>query len=306
MRTSLCGARRLLLTVTAAAALTACNKAPDATPQTDANTAPVAQLAPAPTGPAATSPTNAHTTVRHRVLTANEPAAAPAQSGPLPPELIYRDYRPSESQPAAVAVPWAPPPMLAEAIPPQPSSDVYWTGGYWAWQGQWLWVPGQWARPPRPHDYWQAPYYEHRKDRVIFVDGHWSPPGASFVPPRQDLFIALAVIAAGVAIGHVAQGPQGVFLPPPPGSYHGLIVPAPIGTSPAVMLRAPAIFAPGMRVIHNERIVNEHNTTIINNTNMVTIQAPAATTANHQAVNQTVPAAPHLAALAPGRADVRL
>jgi hypothetical protein len=226
------------------------------------------------------------------------PLATTGQGYQPPPDLIYREYRAPISQPVPVAVPWAPPPMFAESISLQPSPDANWTGGYWVWRDRWVWAPGYWATPPRPHYHWVPPYYEHRQDRVIFVDGFWSPPGVAFVPPARDLVIALAVIGAGIAIGHAPQGPQGSFVPPPPGSRLGLIVPAPIGTAPAVVTRAPAIIAPGMRVTTNVTNVNRVTNTVNNVTN-VTIEAPAATTANHQPVRVSVPTLPHLAVAVP-------
>ncbi|HEY9028203.1 MAG TPA: hypothetical protein VIP05_28170, partial [Burkholderiaceae bacterium] len=46
---------------------------------------------------------------------------------------------PPLEQPAPVAVDWAPPPMLVEEVPPPPYQDAVWTGGYWGWQGRWVW-----------------------------------------------------------------------------------------------------------------------------------------------------------------------
>jgi hypothetical protein len=86
-----------------------------------------------------------------------------------------------------------------------------------------------------------------------------------------------------------------------------MIIPAPIGTSPAVVTSAPPVVAVGMRVTVNNtnvtNVSNVHNTTVINNvtTNItnVTIVAPPTATANHQAVNAQVPAQAHLAAALP-------
>ncbi len=194
--------------------------------------------APAPavpdTQPAAASPAPAPSPVAaRRVPPAPNPAPEPQFSAepnyPPPPEAVYAEYRVPESQPSPVAVPWAPPPMYVEAVPPQPSPEATWTGGYWVWHGNWVWARGHWATPPRPRYHWVPPYYEHRQDRVVFVDGFWSPPNVAFVPPARNLVIALAVIGAGVAVGHAVQGPEGPFVPAPPGSRPGLIVPAPIG-----------------------------------------------------------------------------
>jgi hypothetical protein len=139
---------------------------------------------------------------------------------------------------------------------------------------------------------------------VLFITGHWSPPGVAFVPPPPGIHLTVEVAAAGVIAGPRPMGPNGCFIPPPPGSRPGIIIPAPIGTAPAVMTAAPPVVAVGMRVTNN---VNNsvHNTTVINsvtnvrnvtNITNVTILAPPSATANGQAVNTTAPAQAHLAA----------
>ena len=258
------------------------------------------QQAPAPSAPVASAPDRQPDTAPAPSQTAIEPDD---RAVPQPP--VYTDYRPSLAQPRPIAAPWAPPPLLGEAVPPQPYPDAAWTGGYWVWREQWVWAPGHWARPPRPDYRWVPPYYEHRDDRVLFVDGFWSAPGVAFVRPAATLSIALAVVGAGIAIGRPPIGPQGPFVPPPPGSHWGLIVPAPVGTSPFVVRGAPPIVAPGMRVTNNvSRVTNDvHNTTIENrNTtviNNVTIEAPASATSNHQAVHVMVAPQSHLVAGGP-------
>jgi hypothetical protein len=299
----------LLMTALIAALLAGCDaKAPDSAPPAAAPDVPATAVPPAAETAPAPVPLPAPAQARQQpALPVASPAMAPSYSyaepapqfaGNEPPPPVYRDYSPQLSQPVPIAVPWAPPPMLVEAPPPPPWPDARWTGGYWVWRDRWVWAPGRWAQPPQPQYHWVPPYYEHRQDRVVFVDGFWSRPGVSFVPPPRDLVIGLAVIGAGIALGRPPAGPQGVFVPPPPGSRYGLIVPAPIGTAPAVMTSAPPIVAPGMRVT---TIVNDtRNTTIVNNVTNVTIEAPPGSTANHRAVHVSVPAQAHLAAaLAP-------
>ena len=53
-------------------------------------------------------------------------------------------------EPEPIACPWAPPPMLVEPPPPPPFEGAFWTGGFWTWQGTWVWVHGRWAAPPQP------------------------------------------------------------------------------------------------------------------------------------------------------------
>jgi hypothetical protein len=292
-----------VLSTAIAAALVGCDaKAPPAEPPAapapDVQATAAPQTAPAP-APRSVAPAPAS---RYSNGYAAPQYAAGSDPDDEPPP-IYVDYRPPLAQPDPIEVPWAPPPMLVEAPPPPPSSEARWTGGYWVWRERWVWAPGRWADPPRPQYHWEPPYYEHRRDHVVFVDGFWAPPGRSFVPPPSNLAIALAVIGAGIALGRPPVGPEGVFVPPPPGSRRGLIVPAPIGTAPAVMTGAPPIIGPGMRVTtnvtDNERISNNSRTTIVNNITHVTIEAPPNSTASHQAVHFSAPAQAHLAAALP-------
>ena len=224
-----------------------------------------------------------------------------------PPPVVSVYVEPPVEQPAPIAVPWAPPPMLVETPPPPPTPAAVWVGGYWAWQGTWVWAHAHWVGPPRPNYGYINPYYENRNGAVIFIPGFWSPPGVMFVPPAPGLHISVEIAGPGVIPGPRPIGPEGVFVPPPPGSRFGMIIPAPIGTSPAVVTSAPPVVAVGMRVTVNNtnvtNVSNVHNTTVINNvtTNItnVTIVAPPTATANHQAVNAQVPAQAHLAAALP-------
>ena len=210
-------------------------------------------------------------------------------------------------EPQPVAVAWAPPPMLVELPPPQPDPYAVWTGGYWTWQGDWVWCAGRWMDPPQQAYVWVQPYYEHRDERVIFIPGYWSAADAEFIAPPMDGPIAWAYVNEGVVIGPPPEGPAGVFVPPPPGSRPGLIIPAPIGTPPAVVISAPAVLAVGM-VITGAVVIDAHHTTIndnrvtnysvtnVRNVTNVTVQAPAGATANGRAFQAQVPHQAHLAA----------
>lgn len=227
-------------------------------------------------------------------------APAPVYQAPAPQPVVSVYLDPPLEQPAPVRIGWAPPPILVESPPAIPYDGAVWIGGYWTWQGTWVWAHGRWAPPPRPGFTWCHPYYENRGGSVVFVNGFWAAPGVSFAAPAVGLNISLAVVATGVIPGPAPIGPAGVFIPAPPGSHPGLIVPAPIGTAPSVVTSAPPIIHEGMRVTVNNTVNNNiHNTTNITNvTNVtnVTIVAPAGATANGQAVNTSVPAQAHLAA----------
>jgi len=240
------------------------------------------------------------------------PAPAPVQvietvSAPTAVVSVY--IEPPLAQPAPVLVPWAPPPMLVEAPPMMPFPGAVWIGGFWTWHGNWVWAAGRWVATPQPNYVWVQPYYEHRDDAVIFINGHWAAPGVVFVPPPPTLSISFVEVGRGVVPGPRPIGPMGVFVPPPPGSRPGIIVPAPIGTAPAVMMSAPAVMNVGMRVQNNvnttvNNVNNVNNTRVTNITNVtnvtnVTVVAPATATASGQAYQANVPAQAHLAAALP-------
>jgi len=231
---------------------------------------------------------------------------APEQAyAPEPPAAAVSIYdEPPTSQPPPIAVGWAPPPMLVEVPPPEPFAGAIWVGGYWVWQGNWVWAHGHWMGPPQPQYVWVHPYYEHRADEVIFIDGHWSPPGVAFVPPPPGVLV-VETPAVGVIAGPRPLGPEGCFVPAPPGSRAGIIIPAPVGTAPAVVTSAPPVVAVGMRITNTTNVTNVTNVTNITRVTNVTIVAPAGATADGRSFNGTVPAAPHLAAARPALVQAR-
>ena len=238
-------------------------------------------------------------------------APPPEDSAPAPAVSVY--VEPPVVQPAPIAVGWAPPPMLVEVPPPVPYMGAVWVGGYWVWQGNWVWAHGHFMEPPRPDYLWVHPYYEHRGDAVIFIDGHWSAPGVVFVPPPPSLTLVVERPAVGVIAGPRPIGPEGCFVPAPPGSRAGIIIPAPVGTAPAVVTSAPAVVNVGMRITNNVTTVNNVNNNVTNVTNItrvtnvtnVSIVAPPGATASGRAYNTMVPAAPHLAAARPALVQAR-
>jgi hypothetical protein len=214
-------------------------------------------------------------------------APMPAYPTEEPPKAVsvYIDF-PTE-QPDPVEVDWAPPPMLVDTPPEEPSDDDVWVGGFWVWEGSWVWAHGRWSRPPHHGYRWHNPYYEHRGDAVVFINGFWSPTNYVFVPPPPEIRIPRAEIALGVNAGRRPEGPPGVFVPPPPGSRYGLIVPAPLGTPPAAIVGAPPMDRPGMHIIANGSIATNANVSIV---------APANSTTDGRAFSITAPTLPHLAA----------
>ncbi|MFB3828886.1 MAG: hypothetical protein ACE15B_19120 [Bryobacteraceae bacterium] len=70
-------------------------------------------------------------------------------------------------------IPPPPPPPYAAYGRVAPSPGMVWTGGYWAWRGRWVWVPGQYLRPPHRNARWTAGYWAHRHHGWVWVPGYW-------------------------------------------------------------------------------------------------------------------------------------
>lgn len=222
------------------------------------------------------------------------PGARPAVVYTEPQAVTSVYVEPPVSQPPPVLIGWAPPPMLVDVPPPPPFVGAVWTGGYWDWEGRWVWAAGRWTAPPQPDLVWVNPYYENRNSAVVFITGHWAAAGVAFVPPAPSVNLTLVAAAPGVVRGPAPIGPAGVFVPAPPGSRPGIIVPAPIGTPPAVVTSAPPVINVGMHITNN--VNSKGNTTNVTN---VTIAAPPNATASRKAFNSVVPAQAHVAAARP-------
>jgi hypothetical protein len=67
-----------------------------------------------------------------------------------------------------------PPHAIVETRGVRPSRDHVWIAGYNRWDGNaYVWTPGRWEAPPRPHAVWVAPRYVHRNGGYVFVEGRW-------------------------------------------------------------------------------------------------------------------------------------
>lgn len=67
-----------------------------------------------------------------------------------------------------------PPRPLVERRMASPGPDYVWIGGYHRWNGNaYVWVPGEWRRPPRRHARWVEHRWVHRHGGYVFVEGHW-------------------------------------------------------------------------------------------------------------------------------------
>ena len=252
----------------------------------------------------AASSAPAETTAETTQGTAPTPGVEDTAYTPPAQQAVSVEEDPPLQEPAPIETASAPPPMLVDPPPPAPGPDYTWTGGYWAWQGQWVWVHGHWSRPPRPGYRWFNPYYDHRGEHVVFVDGFWGAPGVTFRVPGLGLSLTLEPPQPGVEPGPPPVGPDGVFVPPPPGSMPGIVVPAFLGCPPQVVTGSPPVVGPGMRVtnVSNTTITNTTvNNTTVNNTTIenVRIEAPPSAVATRQAVQLSVPARPAAAAALP-------
>lgn len=75
---------------------------------------------------------------------------------------------------AEVVIRVRPPAAIVETRPVAPGPGYFWTAGYHRWDGtRYVWVPGAWVLPPRPHAVWVAHRWVRRGGGWVFVEGHW-------------------------------------------------------------------------------------------------------------------------------------
>jgi len=72
-----------------------------------------------------------------------------------------------------VAVTIAPPALPAYEQPICPGDGYIWTPGYWAWDGEYYWVPGTWVMPPEPGFLWTPGYWAWGDGGFFFNEGYW-------------------------------------------------------------------------------------------------------------------------------------
>lgn len=58
---------------------------------------------------------------------------------------------------------------------PGPEAAYFWAKGHWKWEGQWVWVPGNWISRPHPGAVWVPGHWEkrHHHHGWWWVQGHW-------------------------------------------------------------------------------------------------------------------------------------
>jgi WXXGXW repeat (2 copies) len=75
---------------------------------------------------------------------------------------------------AQVVVRIGPPRPVIERPVPRPGRGFVWVPGYHRWNGTaYVWIPGAWVRPPRPHAVWVRPRWVHRRRGWVFIAGRW-------------------------------------------------------------------------------------------------------------------------------------
>jgi WXXGXW repeat (2 copies) len=102
----------------------------------------------------------------------------PGYYGPPPP----RYYRPPHAgyygpprAAVAVSIITAPPPLPVYEQPLCPGPGYIWTPGYWAYAGDYYWVPGTWVLPPVVGLVWTPGYWGYDGQRYVWNAGYWGP-----------------------------------------------------------------------------------------------------------------------------------
>ncbi len=78
---------------------------------------------------------------------------------------------PAEAQ---VYVRVGPPRPLYERRPPPPRAGYAWHAGYQRWDGsRYVWTPGEYVAPPRPHAYWVQGRWVNGPRGYYWREGYW-------------------------------------------------------------------------------------------------------------------------------------
>ncbi|MGD0295623.1 MAG: hypothetical protein ABSE86_00820 [Bryobacteraceae bacterium] len=72
-----------------------------------------------------------------------------------------------------VAITVAPPELPAYEQPICPGDGYIWTPGYWAWDGEYYWVPGTWVMAPEVGYLWTPGYWGWAGSGFFFNEGYW-------------------------------------------------------------------------------------------------------------------------------------
>jgi len=75
--------------------------------------------------------------------------------------------------PTTMAPTVAPPDLPAYEQPICPGDGYIWTPGYWAWDGDYYWVPGTWVMAPEAGYLWTPGYWGWGGGGFMFNEGYW-------------------------------------------------------------------------------------------------------------------------------------
>jgi len=67
----------------------------------------------------------------------------------------------------------APPELPAYEQPMCPGDGYIWTPGYWAWDGEYYWVPGTWVMAPETGYLWTPGFWGWGGAGFVFNEGYW-------------------------------------------------------------------------------------------------------------------------------------
>jgi WXXGXW repeat (2 copies) len=82
---------------------------------------------------------------------------------------------PAASAEIGISVSFAPPELPIYDQPICPGDGYIWTPGYWAWDGEYYWVPGTWVMAPEVGFLWTPGYWGWGGNGFLFYDGYWGP-----------------------------------------------------------------------------------------------------------------------------------
>jgi hypothetical protein len=102
-----------------------------------------------------------------RTAPAPQVTPPPAEVAAPPPAQVVAAPPPQQT----VVV--QPPPPRVEVVPVVPGPGYVWVNGYWSWNGAWIWVPGRYTFPPRPHALWVGGGWVHERHGWRWHHGHW-------------------------------------------------------------------------------------------------------------------------------------
>lgn len=78
------------------------------------------------------------------------------------------------AQKLTATAPSPPPASRVDTRPPQPIASAVWADGYWHFSGgQWIWVPGHWAVPPRAGATWRPSTWIRDGVQLRLDPGGW-------------------------------------------------------------------------------------------------------------------------------------